>query len=208
MIKIWSELPRAQAREVLADVATVIWVGFWGWLAWQLYSFLVQFAEAGRVIRGGGQNLGSAGRQLGDSLQGTPMVGGEIANAVRRLFVDAGQPFIQFGTELEGFILVVSAVLALIFVALPLIPWLSRYLTWRWERLQRVRAAHQAIRQAPELATPEVERLLASRAVHRLPWDTLLEYTPDPLGDWTSGRHDRLARAELADAGLRARWRS
>jgi len=31
----------------------------------------------------------------------------------------------------------------------------------------------------------------------------LLEYTPDPLGDWARGRHDRLARAELASVGLR-----
>jgi hypothetical protein len=37
----------------------------------------------------------------------------------------------------------------------------------------------------------------------RLDYSTLLEYTPDPLGDWAGGRHDRLARAELASVGLR-----
>jgi hypothetical protein len=41
------------------------------------------------------------------------------------------------------------------------------------------------------------------RAVARLDYPTLLEYSPDPLGDWASGRHDRLARAELASVGLR-----
>ena len=41
------------------------------------------------------------------------------------------------------------------------------------------------------------------RAVTRLDFPTLLEYTSDPLGDWASGRHDRLARAELASVGLR-----
>jgi hypothetical protein len=41
------------------------------------------------------------------------------------------------------------------------------------------------------------------RAMSRLDYDTLLDYTPDPLGDWTSGRHDRLAKAELASVGLR-----
>jgi hypothetical protein len=34
-------------------------------------------------------------------------------------------------------------------------------------------------------------------------YSTLLEYTPDPLGDWAGRRHDRLARAELASVGLR-----
>jgi hypothetical protein len=41
------------------------------------------------------------------------------------------------------------------------------------------------------------------RAVTRLDYPTLLEFTPDPLGDWATGRHDRLARAELASVGLR-----
>ena len=41
------------------------------------------------------------------------------------------------------------------------------------------------------------------RAVCRLDYSALLEYTPDPLGDWASGRNDRLARAELASVGLR-----
>jgi hypothetical protein len=40
------------------------------------------------------------------------------------------------------------------------------------------------------------------RAVSRLDYPTLLEFTPDPLGDWTVGRNDRLARAELASEGL------
>ena len=30
----------------------------------------------------------------------------------------------------------------------------------------------------------------------------LLEFTPDPLGDWVAGRFDRLVRAELNEIGL------
>ena len=41
------------------------------------------------------------------------------------------------------------------------------------------------------------------RAVARLDYATLLQFSPDPVGDWASGRHDRLARAELASVGLR-----
>ena len=56
---------------------------------------------------------------------------------------------------------------------------------------------------APHLEAATIERVLAMRAVTRLDYATLLEYTPDPLGDWAGGRHDRLARAELASVGLR-----
>src|SRR4029077_3921388 len=83
-------------------------------------------------------------------------------------------------------------------------PWLARYLPWRWERLRRVRAAHRAIRKAPHVGDARVKRVLAMRAVTRLDYPTLLEYTPDPLGDWASGRHDRLPRAELGSGGVAA----
>jgi hypothetical protein len=82
-------------------------------------------------------------------------------------------------------------------------PWLARYLPWRWERLRRVRAAHRVVRTAPDVTDAMIERTLAMRAVNRLDYSALLEFTPDPFGDWATGRNDRLARAELASVGLR-----
>ena len=205
-MKIWSELPRAQAREMVADLATLVWVGLWGFVAWQIYSVLASFAEAGRAIREGGRNLGSAGDELGRALQNVPVVGGGASDALRDSFTEAGQPFVQMGTELEGFVLAAATVLSLIILALPLIPWLNRYLPWRLERLRTVRSANYVIRRAPDLSRPQVERILASRALHRLSYESLMEYSDDPFGDWVTGRHDRLARAELAAVGLRPRW--
>jgi hypothetical protein len=203
MVKLWSELPAARAAEVAADAATGVWVGFWAWLGWQLYTFLASFAEAGRVVRQGGVNLVTGGAELGRVLGDVPLVGEGLRDVSTNLFRDAGQPIVSFGNELEGFILVLATVLSLIVVAIPLIPWLTRYLPWRTERLARLRAAHRVIRRAHDLSEPVIERLLASRALHRLSFETLLEYTPDPFGDFASGRHDRLARAELAASGLR-----
>jgi hypothetical protein len=106
------------------------------------------------------------------------------------------------GTELEAFVTIVSIVLALLLALVTLGPWLIRYLPWRLGRLQRVRSAHRAIRRAPA-SDAGIEKTLAMRAMARLDYSTLLDFTPDPVGDWTSGRHDRLARAELASVGLR-----
>ncbi|MGH2484180.1 MAG: hypothetical protein ACRDE9_06965, partial [Candidatus Limnocylindria bacterium] len=83
-------------------------------------------------------------------------------------------------------------------------PWLNRYLPWRVSRLRRLRAAQRVVRRPPiGLEAGQVEHLLASRALHRLEYDELLEFSPDPFGDWVAGRYDRLARAELAEVGLR-----
>jgi hypothetical protein len=203
MIKIWSELPVARTKEQIADVATLVWVVFWGSIVWRLFQFLASFAEAGRTIRAGGDNLVQGGRDLGESLAGLPLVGSQVRDIARDAIGGAGRPLSDFGTQLEQFIFVVSVVLALLLALVTLGPWLNRYLPWRWERLRRLRAAHRAIRTAPGKGAAGIERSLAMRAVTRLEYANLLEFTPDPLGDWVSGRHDRLARAELASVGLR-----
>jgi hypothetical protein len=203
MIKIWSELRGARLKEQLADLATLAWVVFWGNIVWQLFQLLSGFAEAGRAVRAGGQTMIQSGVDLGNSLAGLPLVGSQVRDITRDGFAGAGQPLSDFGTQLEQFIFVVALVLALLLALVTMAPWLTRYLPWRWERLRRVRAAHRAIRTAPDVGDTRIEQALAMRAVTRLDYSTLLEFTPDPLGDWATGRHDRLARAELASVGLR-----
>lgn len=203
MIKIWSELRTERLKEQLADLATLGWVLFWGSIVWRLLEFLAGFAEGGRLIRSGGQNMVKSGRDLGNSLADVPFVGEQLQDTARDAFAAVGLPLSDFGTDLERFILAVAITIALILALVTIGPWLTRYVPWRWTRLKRMRAAHRAIRKAPDVSKPEIEGALALRAVTRLDYSTLLEYTPDPLGDWAAGRHDRLARAELASVGLR-----
>lgn len=202
-MKIWSELRRERLKEQVADLTTLVWVLFWGNVCWQLFQFLAGFAEGGRLIRTGGQTMVQSGRDLGNSLADLPFVGAQLQDTARDAFAAVGRPLATFGTDLEQFILAVSIAVALILAGVAMVPWLNRYLPWRWGRVRRMRAAHRAIRTAPGVGEANVERALAMRAVARLDYSTLLEYTPDPLGDWTTGRHDRLARAELASVGLR-----
>ena len=203
MIKIWSELPLARSKEQIADAATLLWVLFWGNIVWQLFQFLSGFAAAGRAVRAGGQTMVQSGVNLGDSLAGLPVVGSQVRDIARDAMAAGGRPIADFGTELEQFIFVVAIVLALLLAMVTMAPWLARYLPWRWERLRRVRAAHRVVRKAPDVADAAITRTLAMRAVNRLDYSTLLTFTPDPFGDWATGRHDRLARAELASVGLR-----
>jgi hypothetical protein len=204
MIKVWSELPAERVKEQVADVATLAWVLFWGFIVWRLFGFLVGYGAAGRAIYDGGQTMVQSGRDLGDSLAGLPLVGSQVRDIARDAFGGAGQPLSDFGAQLEQYISIVAIVLALLLALVTLEPWLVRYIPWRWGRLRHLRAGQRAIRTAPHLSDASIETALALRAVTRLDYSTLLAYTPDPLGDWASGRHDRLARAELASVGLRS----
>ena len=99
-----------------------------------------------------------SGRDLGDSLAGVPLVGPQLGSITRNAFAAPGQPLSDFGSQLEQFIVVVAVVLALLLALVTLVPWLTRYVPWRWERLRRVRAARRAIRTAPRAVDAEIMR--------------------------------------------------
>jgi len=206
---IWSERPGSRAREIGADVLTLLWLTIWLTLGIRLYAFLANLAGAGRLVREGGAGITSAGETIGSALEELPLIGEGAASGVRGALAGAGDPLITFGTDLERLLLVISALLGLLLVATAVVPWLNRYLPWRLAKWRRLNAAATAIRGSRQksrklIPAPEMETLLASRALHRLEYDELLEFTPDPFGDWLAGRHERLAEAELDRVGLRA----
>lgn len=206
MDTIWSETPGARRREILADLATSAWVSLWVVLAARLYTALAGYAEAGRALQRGGAGLQDVGSSISDALAGVPLVGPGIGDLGRSGFQAAGEPFIYVGGELEDLLVLIAGLLGALVLAVTLIPWLSRYLPWRARRLADLRHARRAIRRpAPRLASGDLDRLLAGRALSRLPYEDLLAHTSDPFGDFAGGRFERLAEAELASVGLRRR---
>jgi hypothetical protein len=204
MLKFWSEVRSARLREMTADVATWLWVAAWATIGWWIYAAIAGYAEAGRVLASGGTGLQAAGVELGTALGGIPIVGPSLQGLAVSALHTAGAPIISVGSALEGLIFLIARLLGILVVAVALVPWLSRYLPWRARRLTDLRAAHRAIRRASdETSKAGIEKLLASRALHRLSYAELLSETPDPFGDFISGRYERLARAELASVGLR-----
>ena len=203
-MKFWSEVPSARVRELVADIATWTWVSLWAVVAFRIYSTLAGFAEVGRAIGRGGANIQAAGDSVGESLGGLPVVGEGIRDLTASAFGAAGEPFVFVGTQFEQLLLMIASLLGILVLGVTLIPWLSRYLPWRARRLFELRTAHRVIRTAPgRVPEAAIQRLLASRALHRLSYGELLEHTPDPFGDFASGRYERLARAELESVGLR-----
>lgn len=204
---IWSERRGPRLREMAADSATLVWLTLWLTLGLRLYERLAELAGAGREVRAGGLELIAAGERLGEVLQGVPFIGEAAAERIRDAFGASAQPVIRFGSELEQLLLTIAALLGLIVVALALVPWLTRYVPWRMARLRRLNAAARVIRGGELVFSVQggehpLERLLASRAIHRLPYERLLEFTSDPFGDWQAGRLERLVQAELEEVGL------
>jgi hypothetical protein len=204
---IWSERRGPRVREMVADVATVAWLGLWVTLGIRLYLRLAELAGAGRLIRDGGIGLLEAGGEVAGAVEGVPLVGADAASRIREAFSTTAQPIIGFGSDVERLLLIIAGLLGLIVVVIAVVPWLNRYLPWRMARFESLNAGARVIRGAARGRTssvpiPELDRLLASRAIHRLEYARLLEFTPDPFGDWNAGHLKGLVDAELASVGL------
>ena len=197
-MQIWSERPGARAREIVADVLTLGWVVVWATIGIRLYGFLANLAGAGRLVRDGGSGITNAGVQVGAALQGIPLVGEGAADGVRGAFSGAGDPLMQFGTDLERLLIVVAALLGLLVVAVALAPWLNRYLPWRVARWRRLNAAARVIRRHacregraargcgarahPGLARAPSARVRRASRVHPGPVRRLGRRAPRPAG--------------------------
>jgi hypothetical protein len=204
MPMFYSEVGTTRMREFLADVSTLIWVVFWVVIGFRIQDAISGYAGLGRTLRDGGTSIQGAGASVGDVLGNIPLIGAGVDALATGAFGTAGAPFVEAGSELESLLLLLARLIAILVVAVFVLPWLFKYLPWRLGRIASLRAAHQAIRARPiGVPDPIVQQVLATRAINRLPYQRLLEHTADPFGDYAAGRYDRLAQAELASVGLR-----
>ena len=151
-------------------------------------------ATAGDAVSGG---FGSAA----DAVDGTPIVGDRLGDALRSAGGGTGGEVADLGHGGEDAAHRLANLLGLLMFALPA----SLLLLWALPpRIAQIRRLNHATRALEEL-TPERRRLVAMRAAFSLPYGVLLRYTPDPLGDLEAGRYDALVKAELEESGLQAR---
>src|SRR2546425_5732182 len=128
MPKLWSEAPGARAREISADAATLIWVGFWTVFCSRLYAFLAGFAKAGRAIREGGAGLNATGEQIGEALGRTPVIGHRVDELIRSAFSAVSERFVEIGGAPPRKLLIIAAPPPLVVLAGSLTPLLQRHL--------------------------------------------------------------------------------
>ena len=135
---------------------------------------------------------------MGNALSGLPLVGEQVRGLTVSAFGTAGEPFVYVGDQLEQLLMIIAALLGILVLGVTLVPVVDPVPPMASAPPVELRTAHRAIRgstrDVPDVA---VQRLLASRALHRLTYGELLQHTPNPIGDFAAGRYDRLARAEL-----------
>lgn len=199
-MRLYPDQPGRRLDLIARDLATLLALVLFAKLALEVHDAVDRLAVLGEGVENAGTAVSGGFDTAADAVDGTPLVGDELGDALRGAGEGSGGEVADLGRGGAGAAHDLADLLGLVFFLLPAIVLLLWALPPRVRQVRRLNAAARVLR---DPGSPEREELLAARAAFGLPYGTLLRYTDDPIGDLQAGRHEALVRAELEQAGLR-----
>jgi hypothetical protein len=200
-MRFYPDIPSRRASTLARDLLTVALLVLLAWIALKVHDAVDRLAVLGEGVNEAGSSIEDGFESAADAVDGTPIVGGELADGLRGAGEGSGGNVAELGQEGEDKTHQLADILGLVTFFVPATFLLLRVVPSRMAEVRRLAAAERVLL---ERETPERQRLIAMRAAFALPYGQLLAYTRDPLGDLEHGRYDALVEAVLEDAGLRS----
>lgn len=197
---LYARSPGRALLQIVGDVLLAAWV--WGcWRAGQaVEETVLKLAEPGRQIDEGAGNIASSLRDAGETAEGVPLVGDELAGPFGSAG-DAADALAAAGRRQVEVVGDIASLLMLVVVVVPVVLALWIWLPGRVRFVRRAAAAQRFVDADADLA------LFALRAMANQPMHKLARVSHDPVSAWRSGDPAvvrALASLELRDVGLRA----
>jgi hypothetical protein len=199
-MRLYPDIPRRRLNVAASDALVVAMLALFAWAGFAVHDTVDQLAVLGTGVREAGTSFEGAFDSAADSLEGAPLIGGTLGDALRGAGAGTGGNVADAGRAGEDAVHDLALILGLTTFVIPALLLLTRYVPSRVSLTRRLTAATQVLKAD---ASPERRQALAMRAAFSLPYGQLLEFTRDPLGDLIAKRYDPLIAAALDDAGLR-----
>jgi hypothetical protein len=200
-VPLYPELRRPRYRALIGDLVAITLLVIFAWAGFKVHGAVDKLAVLGEGVQASGGVVRDGFDSAADAVDGTPVVGDELADGLRSAGEGSGGEVVELGEQGEEGAHDLANVLGFVTFALPALIVLVIWLPGRVSQVKRLRAASEVLRDGD---SEERRRLLAMRAAFSLPYGQLLAYTPDPIGDLEGGRYDALVAAALEDAGLKS----
>ena len=198
---LYPDLARSRLGYVVADLAALLWVAAWLYAGDLVYHAVMTLSSiAGGVITVG-QQVNDAVSHVQQAVGRLPLVGPALGDDLNPLH---GVPHAVITTgrqELQA-IHHLALLLGGVVAGVPLLAVALIYLPLRRRKARSFRSLARMVRQPGANAVSATMQVLAARALYTLPYDRLLRYSRDPIGEWREGRYYNLARAAMAEEGL------
>src|ERR671929_1071874 len=200
-MRFYPDIPHRFANRVVADFLVVVALVALALLGLKVRDTVNKLTVVPQGVQETGTAVQTGFHDAADAVDGVPVIGGDLSDALDSAGEGSGGRVEELGDAGVDRTHRLADLLGVLTFGLPALALLSRYLPGRVEQIRKLTAASKVL---DERASPERRRLVAMRAAFALPYETLLRYTTDPLGDLAAERYDPLIDAVLEDSGLRA----
>lgn len=181
------------------DALAALWTLLWVLIGYLVYHEVSALTSLSDTVVTAGRALEETAATL-SAVSDIPLIGGRIGDLAQQAHRTAVSA-VSNGRESRGDIRDLAVLLGIAVAAAPTTPLLVLYGLLRSGWWRDVQAAREL---AEGLEDDEVlERLLARRALDRLPYRRLKRVSASPWRDYEEGRTRDLAEAELERMGLR-----
>jgi hypothetical protein len=200
-MRLYPDTPDDRGRAVARDALVLLTLFVLAWLALKVHNAVDELAVLGTGVRNSGEAVQGGFEAAGDAVDGVPVVGGELGDALRDAGSGTGGEVAETGRQGEERVHDLADLLGFLFFAIPASILLITTLPARIRQVRELNAAERLL----DTSSDERRRLIAMRAAFSLPAAELARHTKDPIGDLAEGRYDPLIAAAYDEAGLRRR---
>jgi hypothetical protein len=198
-VRFYPQLPGQRIGTISRDLLIVALLLLFALFGRAVHDAVDALAVLGEGVRTGGESVRSGFESAADAVDGTPIVGGDIADGLRDAGEASGGNVAELGQSGEDKVHHLANLLGFVTFAAPAALLLLWMIPPRIRQIRQLTAASRVLREP----AGERRRLLAMRAAFGLPYSQLLRYTKDPIGDLAADRYEPLVEAVLEDAGLK-----
>jgi hypothetical protein len=198
-VRLYPQLAGPRIGTVSRDLLVIALLLLFALIGKAVHDAVDALAVLGEGVRGGGEAVQGGFDSAADAVDGTPIVGGDLADGLRDAGEASGGNVADLGRSGEEKVHYLANLLGLVTFAIPALLVLLAMVPRRVRQIRQLTAASRVLREP----AGERRRLLAMRAAFALPYGQLLRYTKDPIGDLAADRYDPLVAAIMEDAGLR-----
>lgn len=194
-LKLYAEVPRFRNKQVVQDLALLLWSVIWVRIGMHVYDLVRRLAEPGRSVERAGERLSGTLADISSRLAEVPLVGESLRTPLVAAG-EAGAVLERAGVAQQEVVQNLAQWLGVLLAVIPISYVAYRYLPDRWRWIREASAASSLRIDAADL------HLFALRAIVRQPLYELQRVAPDPAAALASGDYEPLARLELASLGL------
>ena len=200
-MRLYPDTADDRGRAVARDALTILALIVLAWLAIEVHNAVDELAVLGTGVRDSGEVVQNGFESAGDAVDGVPVVGGELGEALSDVGQGTGGEVAEAGREGEERVHDLADLLGLLFFGVPATVLLVTTLPARIRQVRELNVSERLL----DTSSEERRRLVAMRAAFCLPAADLARHTRDPIGDLAEGRYEPLIAAAYDEAGVRPR---